>query len=54
VSAVAAEARRRGISRITVLWVRGDGSPEGFYLGVGFQKTGEEIFGEVVGAMALS
>ena len=49
VDAVAAEARRRGESRITVLWEKGEGGPEGFYLRMGFVPTGE-LFGEVVGA----
>ena len=49
VDAVAEEARRRGRSRITVLWEKGPGGPEGFYLRLGFVPTGE-LFGEVVGA----
>lgn len=53
VDALAEEARRRGVSRITVLWERGDGGPEGFYLRVGFEPTGEELFGEIVGAKQL-
>ncbi len=53
VDALADEARRRGVSRITVLWERGDGGPEGFYLALGFVPTGEELFGEVVGALDL-
>jgi diamine N-acetyltransferase len=48
VAAVADEARRRGQSRITVLWEKGDGGPEGFYRKLGFVPTGE-LFGEVVG-----
>lgn len=52
VHAVAEEARRRGNSRMTVLWERGDGGPEGFYRTVGFVPTGE-LFGEVVGTMDL-
>lgn len=54
VGEVAAEARRRGISRITVLWERGDGGPEGFYLACGFVPTGEELFGEIVGALDVA
>jgi diamine N-acetyltransferase len=34
-AAVADEARRRGCSRITVLWIPGEGGPEGFYLKLG-------------------
>ena len=52
VEAVAAEARRRGESRITVLWERGEGGPEEFYLRLGFVPTGE-LFGEVVGELAV-
>ena len=51
---VAAEAARRGFDRITVLWERGDGGPGEFYLRCGFLPTGEELFGEVVGAMELA
>lgn len=53
VDQVAAEARRRGLDRITVLWEPGADGPEGFYLACGFEKTGEELFGEVVGALDL-
>ncbi|WP_285115077.1 GNAT family N-acetyltransferase [Leifsonia sp. fls2-241-R2A-40a] len=53
VAQVAAEARRRGIDRITVLWERGDGGPEGFYRACGFVPTGEVLFGEVVGALEV-
>jgi diamine N-acetyltransferase len=50
VDAVAEEARRRGNSRLTVLWEKGKDGPENFYLKLGFVPTGE-LFGEVVGAM---
>jgi diamine N-acetyltransferase len=50
VEAVVAEARRRGERRVTVLWERGERGPEGFYRRCGFEPTGEELFGEVVGA----
>jgi len=53
VEAVAAEARRRGQKRITVLWEQGDGGPEGFYLRLGFTPTGEVIGGETVGELML-
>jgi diamine N-acetyltransferase len=53
VEAIAAEARRRGHNRITVLWVQGDGSPEGFYLRLGFTPTGEVLGGEIVGELML-
>jgi diamine N-acetyltransferase len=49
VDAVAEEARRRGQTRLTVLWEKGPDGPEGFYLKLGFVPTGE-LFGEVVGA----
>lgn len=52
--AVAEEARRRGLERITVLWERGEDGPEAFYLRCGFVPTGEELFGETVGALQLS
>ena len=53
VEAIAAEARRRGQKRITVLWLQGDGGPEGFYLHLGFTPTGEVLGGEVVGELIL-
>jgi diamine N-acetyltransferase len=53
VDAVAQEARRRGQSRITVFWVRGEGGPEGFYLRLGFRPTGEEFDGQVLGELPL-
>lgn len=58
VDAIAAEARRRGQKRITVLWLQGDGGPEGFYLRLGFVPTGEVMtdsagHGEVVGELML-
>lgn len=52
VDAVAEEARRRGRSRLTVLWEQGEGGPEGFYLRLGFVPTGE-LFGETVGMKEL-
>lgn len=53
VEQIALEARRRGFERITVLWEPGDAGPEKFYLTVGFEPTGEILFGEVVGARAV-
>ncbi|WP_299955741.1 GNAT family N-acetyltransferase [uncultured Modestobacter sp.] len=52
VQAVAEEARRRGNDRLTVLWVRHDNGPEGFYRHLGFRPTGE-LFGQVLGELAL-
>ena len=46
---VAEEARRRGQSRISVLWEKGRDGPEGFYRTLGFAPIGE-LFGETVGA----
>lgn len=51
VNAVADEARRRGVTEITVLW-EPDG-PEEFYLKLGFRPTGEVLFGEKVGVLKL-
>jgi diamine N-acetyltransferase len=53
VEAVAAEARRRGVQRITVLWVAGDGGPEGFYRRLGFAPTGQVMSGQIVGELFL-
>lgn len=53
VNALASEARRRGLASITTMWEQGDGGPEGFYLRLGFVQTGEIIFGESVGVLAL-
>jgi diamine N-acetyltransferase len=53
VEQLAAEARSRGVTRITVLWRPGEGGPEGFYRTLGFAPTGEELFGEIVGALDL-
>jgi diamine N-acetyltransferase len=53
VSQVAQEARRRGFSRITVLWGLGEGGPEGFYLRQGFRPTGEVMSDQAVGELML-
>ncbi|MEU3017401.1 MULTISPECIES: GNAT family N-acetyltransferase [unclassified Nocardiopsis] len=53
VEAVAREARRRGNTRLTVLWVPGEGGPEGFYRGAGFTPTGEVVADQVVGERFL-
>ncbi|WP_020014420.1 GNAT family N-acetyltransferase [Promicromonospora sukumoe] len=51
VEQVAAEARRRGVDRITVLWdATHASSPEQFYLRCGFRPVGE-LLGEVVGEL---
>ena len=54
VGAIAAEARRRGNSRITVLWLPGDGGPQGFYLRLGFTPTGEVLGREIVAELMLA
>lgn len=53
VHGLADEARSRGFDRLTVIWERGEGGPEAFFLHVGFQPIGETAFGEVLGALAL-
>ena len=52
VEQVAAEARRRGYDRITVMWEQAPDGPEGFYLKLGFRKEGE-LLGEQVGVLEL-
>lgn len=52
IAQVVEEARRRGFEQITVLWEPAADGPEGFYLAVGFEKTGE-LFGETVGVMRV-
>ncbi|GAB3648952.1 GNAT family N-acetyltransferase [Glycomyces tarimensis] len=54
VEAVFDEARRRGQRRVTVLWAPGEGGPEGFYRRLGFEPTGQELAGQVVGAVTLA
>ncbi len=54
VEQVIREAKARRFDRVTVLWVPSEGGPEGFYLKCGFEPTGEELFGEVVGALSLT
>lgn len=48
------EVRRRGGAEIYTSWVPGEGSPEGFYLGLGFVPTGEIDDGEIVARLSLS
>ena len=43
-----------GHRRMTTSWHPGRGSPEGFYLGLGFEPTGEVIDDEVVAAVDLT
>ncbi|MEU6484787.1 GNAT family N-acetyltransferase [Streptomyces sp. NPDC046887] len=53
VGAVSAELRARGTDRFYVTWEPGDNGPEAFYLGLGFEKTGEDAEGETVGVLKL-
>ncbi|MEU3019066.1 MULTISPECIES: GNAT family N-acetyltransferase [unclassified Nocardiopsis] len=53
VEGVVEEARRRGFTRVTVSWVPGEGSPEGFYLALGFEKTGRVEDGETIAALRI-
>ena len=42
-----------GTSELVTSWVPGDGGPEAFYLGLGFEPTGEIDDGEVVARLRL-
>jgi diamine N-acetyltransferase len=44
---------RPGATELTLSWVPGPGSPEGFYLRLGFEPTGEIDDGEIVARLAL-
>ncbi|MFY1672753.1 GNAT family N-acetyltransferase [Plantactinospora sp. WMMB334] len=54
VEAVCAELRRRGEKRAFVAWIPGEHGPERFYRRLGFRLTGEQLDGEVVGALDLT
>ncbi|MCX4545862.1 GNAT family N-acetyltransferase [Streptomyces sp. NBC_01565] len=54
VEAVTAELRRRGADHAYVTWDPGAGTPEPFYLGLGFRLTGERSGGQTVGVLPLS
>ena len=45
--------RGEGHRRLLTSWVPGRGSPEGFYLKLGFLPTGLILNGEVVAALEL-
>ncbi len=45
VRAVAEEARRRGRDVLFTAYLRGEGSPEAFYLRLGFEPTGRSLNG---------
>jgi diamine N-acetyltransferase len=47
------EVRSRGGREIYTSWVPGDASPEPFYLGLGFEPTGEIDDGEIVARLHL-
>lgn len=53
ISALADEARRRGFSRLTVVWAPGDAGPGAFFESVGFKVIGQTPFGENLGALDL-
>jgi len=53
VTALAEEARRRGLDRITVVWQSGELGPEAFFKAVGFQIVGQTPYGENLGALSL-
>ena len=54
VAEVAERVRALGATRLVVSWSPGQGSPEPFYLGLGFVPTGEVEEGEIVAALALA
>ncbi|MFJ3927846.1 GNAT family N-acetyltransferase [Streptomyces sp. NPDC090022] len=53
VEAICAELRGRGVSRAYVTWDTGTHTPEPFYLGLGFRRTGELSGNQTVGVRAL-
>jgi diamine N-acetyltransferase len=53
VGSLSQEAVRRGQHRLTVSFHAGPDGPEGFYQGLGFRRTGEDIQGEVVAELIL-
>lgn len=48
------EVLSRGGTELYTSWVPGDGSPEPFYLGLGFEPNGEVDDGEIVARLALA
>ncbi|PDQ34350.1 MAG: GNAT family N-acetyltransferase [Candidatus Lumbricidophila eiseniae] len=52
-TALAGEAKDRGLDRITVLWEPGDAGPEAFFQRVGFVPIGETAYGDIIGALTL-
>ncbi|TPX00945.1 GNAT family N-acetyltransferase, partial [Schumannella luteola] len=53
VHALADEARKRGFTRVTVVWESGEEGPERFFQAVGFHVIGETPYGENLGALDL-
>ena len=53
IAALADEARKRGFSRLTVVWATGDAGPGAFFESVGFRVIGQTPFGENLGALDL-
>ena len=53
IAALADEARKRGFSRLTVVWAPGDAGPGAFFESVGFTVIGQTPFGENLGALEL-
>lgn len=53
IEALADEARKRGFSRVTVVWASGDAGPGAFFESVGFRVIGQTPFGENLGALDL-
>jgi len=53
VGETAEEARKRGFTRLTVIWEPGEDSPEEFFKRVGFTVVGETQYGEKIGAIEL-
>jgi len=48
-----AHARSQGATEIYTSWVQGEGGPEPFYLGLGFEPTGELDDDEIVAVLSL-
>lgn len=52
--ALAQEALKRGVNRITVMWEPGETGPEAFFHRIGFADIGETQYGDVIGALEIS
>ena len=48
-----AEARRRGMDHVDVIYEAGEGGPEAFFRRVGFLPVGETEYGEVIAEVRL-